>query len=203
MKTWSRRRMADLHKSRFARLACSTASSDVFCFFFKDEKIPWWWCWYCCKLYKYQIEWVVLLTSFWRRSKTRLLSSFKLSLILARRIFSIKGFFACNGKKRTFRNKCNKFARLQERWRKKNVTFLNRKFHAYLSSFRQNLANINGTVDAFNGHVCVELRMSFSGKVSVSEMLTRWACVSNCPTCMMPPIYIHQSWENIGVVCRH
>ena len=31
--------MADLHKSSFARLACSTSSSDVFCccFFFKDD----------------------------------------------------------------------------------------------------------------------------------------------------------------------
>ena len=54
----------------------------------------------------------------------------------------------------------------------KNVTFLNRKLNVYLSSFRQNLANINGTVDALNGHVCVKLRMSFFRR-SLSEMLTR------------------------------
>ena len=29
--------MADLHKSSFARLACSAASSDVFFFFFHDD----------------------------------------------------------------------------------------------------------------------------------------------------------------------
>lgn len=48
------------------------------------------------------------LTSFFMASNTRLLSSLRLSLILARRIFSINGFLDCERKeKRSLLTKCN------------------------------------------------------------------------------------------------
>ena len=195
--------MADLHKSSFARLACSTSSSDVFLLFFflrikrfHDDDAD-----NVVSSINIKLSDLFYLHLFEEDPKLGSWVHSNCHWFLLDAFFPSKVFSPAMVKRELLGTNATN-VHVSRKDDAKNVTFLNRKLNVYLSSFRQNLANINGTVDALNGHVCVKLRMSFFRR-SLSEMLTRWACVSNCPTCMMPPIYIHPSWENIRVVCRH
>ena len=158
--------MADLHKSSFARLACSTSSSDVFfvVFFlimkrFHDDDAD-----NVVSSINIKLSDLFYLHLFEEDLKLGSWVHSNCHWFLLDAFFPSKVFSPAMVKRELLGTNATN-VHVSRKDDAKNVTFLNRKLNVYLSSFRQNLANINGTVDALNGHVCVKLRMSFSGEV--------------------------------------